>query len=222
MKTKKIFWGIALVLIAVLLILNAIDVIPNFETFAGEISWWSVFISLLLLSYILTKLVKGKIGGIFIPLALIFMLFERNIATLCEMEDKNIINNGLLLLCAVMLKIGFSLLFKSKKSKHKYKLSASVAYVDLQNLNDKHFSNSLGELVIRFENVEQHIGKKTIYVDNKLGETVIEVPSCWYCICNLKNSLGDISMDTNASDVDAPTLVIEGNNKLGEIVITFV
>ncbi len=224
MRRKNIVWGLGLILIAVLLVLSATDLIPAFSTFAGEIAWEIALICFVLLLYAIAKLAKGKIGGIFLPLAFIFMLLEKNIAALCGLAESNIINNWLLLLCAVLLKIGFSLIFKkkNKKKKQEHTFSSAVVYVDLAKNESRQFSNQLGELTIRFENTGHYEGKTTIYIDNKLGETVIEVPSNLYYICNIKNKLGDLSLQKNAADASAPTIILEGENKLGEVTVKIV
>ena len=119
MKTWKVFWGIGFILVAVALVLDAVGVLAPIASAIGPISILACAAALLLLSYIIAQLSKGKFGEIFIPLALIFMLFERNVAFVLGLESEDIINNWLLLGCAAMLWIGFAILLSGSKGKRR-------------------------------------------------------------------------------------------------------
>ena len=93
MKTSKLFWGLGFLLAAVLIILDIAGIMPTLLSAVGEVSVFSLILGLLLLSYAIVRLCKGRIDEIFLPLALIFMLFEKNIAFLMGREDTDIINN---------------------------------------------------------------------------------------------------------------------------------
>lgn len=232
MKTGKIFWGVGLILVAVALILDALGVLAPITSVVGDISLLAVLAALLLLSYAISKLCSGKVGEIFIPLSLIFMLFEKNIAILCGLNDTNIINNGLLIGCAALLWIGFSILFSGHRHervengnvrvKSGSNLTSSVTYIDAASFGEESVENNLGSLVVRFENVDEYKGGGVLDVDNNLGSTVIEVPSSWRFVVNIDNGLGSVSAPSEAGDADAPLLLIKGDNNLGSVSIRFV
>ena len=94
MKAKKLFWGLGFLLAAALIILDAVGIIPSLLSAVGKVSIFSLILGLLLLSIAIERLCKGKVADIFFPLAFIFMLFEKNIAVLCGLEDENIIKIG--------------------------------------------------------------------------------------------------------------------------------
>ena len=119
MKTWKIFFGVGLILIAVVLVLDALGILAPISSAVGPVSILACVAGLLLLSYTVAKLIKGKISEIFIPLALVFMLFEKNIAFMLGREDENIINNWLILGCAALVSVGFSILFSGLKRKNR-------------------------------------------------------------------------------------------------------
>lgn len=232
MKTGKIFWGVGFILVAVALILDALGVLAPFTSVVGDISLLAILAALLLLSYTISKLCHGRVGEIFIPLALIFMLFEKNIAMICGLNDTNIINNWLLIGCAALLWIGFSILFPGHRHKHRKNghirvksgsnLTSGVTYIDASRFDEEYVENNLGSLVVRFENVNEYKGCGVLYVDNNLGSTVIEVPSSWRFAVSIDNSLGSVSAPSDAGDEDAPLLLIKGDNNLGSVSVKFV
>ena len=75
MKKTRLFWGLGFLLSAVLIILDAIGIIPTLLGAAGDVSVFSLIIGFLLLVYTVTLLCKGKISVIFLPLFVIFLLF---------------------------------------------------------------------------------------------------------------------------------------------------
>ena len=75
--------------------------------------------------------------------------------------------------------------------------------------------------MVHFENEDEYTGGGVLNVDNKLGETVIYVSSRWNVRINVVNHLG-ATEQVGHGDKDGPTLTINGNNALGEVLIKFV
>ena len=236
MKAEKIFWGLGFILLAVALILNALGIMAPFTSAIGEVSFIAIIAGLILLSYTINRIIKGKISEIFVPLSLIFMLFEKNIATLCSLEDENIINNWLLFGCACLLHLGFAIILP-KRSPHKFRavkcdghkfhrsrssLDSCVKYIDAESFFEEYVENSLGACSIKFANAEKYSGGGTLHVDNSLGAMSIEVPSSWSFVHDIDNSLGSVSADHDGGNPDGPILRIEGENSLGALSIEYV
>lgn len=233
MKTGKIFWGVGFILLAVIFILDALGVMTPLASTIGDISLLSVLIALFLLSYTVVRLTKGKIAEIFVPLAFIFMLFEKNVATICGLEDSNIINNWLLFGCGILLWIGFTILFSGAKkrsieikthggNKSSSNISSSVKYIDASSFKEEWVENNLGGLSVYFENADKYEGGATLYVENSLGATVINVPSGWRYDETIENSLGCINFTNGKGGPNGPLLIIKGENNLGSISIKLV
>lgn len=236
MKTTwKIFWGVGFVLVAVALILDAVGVLAGIMSPFGEVSILSLAAGLLLLAYAVSRLIKGAVGEIFVPLALIFMLFEKNIAFFMGREESDIIHNGLVLLCAVMLWIGFSILFsgvRRKKSGFKMfyndkehhssgSLGSSVKYIDCDGFKYESIENNLGSYTVFFENIEKYESGGVLEIENNLGSMTINVPSSWQIDIEIENSLGSYSKP-NGDGVEGPTLIIRGENNLGGVSVKYV
>lgn len=228
MKTWKIFWGVGFIFVAVALVLDAIGVLAPITSSVGTVSILACAAALLLLSYAIAQLIKGKVGEIFVPLALIFMLFEKNVAFMLGLEDDNIINNWLLLACAALLGIGFSILFsgvkKKKKREHAHvryhsagNLGSSVKYINCDSFRYESIENNLGSYTVYFENTDKYEGCGVLEIENNLGAMQINVPSDWHIIMQVDNSLGGTSAPEDNGD--GPTLTIKGENNLGSVLV---
>lgn len=235
MKTWKIFWGVGFVLVAVALILDALGILAPIASAVGDVSILACAAGLLLLSFAVARLVKGKVGDIFIPLALIFMLFEGNIAYVLGRDNPDIINNWLLLLCAGMLWIGFSILFSGiKKKKSGFKLfyedkghhssgnlGSTVKYINCDGFKYESVENNLGSYTVFFENVDKYEGGGVLNIENNLGAMTINVPSSWHIIMQVDNSLGG-SKRPSEDNADGPVITIKGDNNLGSVTVKYV
>ena len=230
MKTQKLFWGLGLLLAAALIILDVVGVIPTLLSAVGDVSIFTLILGLLLLSYTLLRLFKGRISAIFFPLAFIFMLFEKNVAFLCGLEDSNIVNNWLVLLIALLLHLGFAILLPSRGMRRRKRyavsceenlLSSSTVYVNCTDFTPNIISNKLGECTVHFQNVDQYKGGQALTVSNSLGSMTINVPVTWTLVTDVDNNMG--SIDTPMySDNGGPILYIKGENNLGNLEIHFV
>ena len=230
MKIGKLFWGLGFLLAATLIILDVVGVIPSLLSAVGEVSIFALILGLLLLSYAIARLFRGKISAIFFPLAFIFMLFEKNIAYLCGLESKNIVNNWLVLLIALLLHIGFAILLPSKRIRRKHvkcsvksdnKFNSSTVYVDCASFTPNVVENKLGECTVHFQNIEQYKGEQTLHISNSLGAMTVNVPSAWTLIIDVDNSLGSVEAPPS-HDGGGATLYIKGDNRLGALEINFV
>ena len=232
MKTTwKIFWGGGFILLSVALILDAIGVLSWITSPFGEISLIGVVGAFLLLAYAISRIVKGAIEEIFLPLAFIFMIFERNIATVLGLADENIINNWLLFGCAVLLWIGFSILFSGIRKKGRggivftkgegASLGSSVKYIDCRDFKREEIENDLGSYSVYFNNVDKYEGGGVLEIDNNLGHIQINVPTGWNIVMQVDNSLGGTSYPSE-NYPEGPTLTIIGDNSLGSVAVKYV
>lgn len=229
-KTWKLFWGIGFILLAVALVLDAVGVLSTVTGVVGEVSILAIVAGLLLICFSIARLCRGKVGDIFVPLALIFMLFEKNIAYVFHIGDENgnIINNWLLLLCAVLVWIGFSILFSGIRIRRKKKefdfcsgsgnysnIGSAVKYIDCENFKYESIENHLGTCTVFFENIDKYEGGGVLALENNLGTTTVNVPKDWRVVMDIHNSLGHGSAPTN--ETSGPLLIIKGENNLGSV-----
>ena len=235
----KLFWGIAFIFAAVVIVLDAVGVFAPFVGIFGEVSIWAIIGGLLLLCFAVSQLISGNIGNFFFPLALIFMIFEKNVAHYFNIGDENgnIINNWLLCLVAILLGIGFSILLSGIKRKNRHRVvgrewhfgdekdgikikgnvGSTVKYIDCDGFKYGEVENNLGSCTVFFENVDKYDGGGVLSVDNNLGSMLINVPEGWNVISEIDNNLGSLTLPK--PNTNGPTLTVIGDNNLGSIAI---
>ena len=222
MKKRNIVIGLALILVAGLIFLDALGVLSPVSAVVGEISLISLLLGGLLLVFCIWRIAKLSFPPVIVALALLFLVFEKNVAFLCGLSEENIINDWILLLVSVIFAIGLKLILpKRQKKEYSSKLGESTVYLD--STKKQHFvKNSLGECKVYFENVDAYEGGSTLNISNKLGETTILVPSGWHVVSKVKNSLGEYNLPRDPSPEGAPVLYIVGSNKLGETRVIYI
>ena len=230
MKTWKIFWGLGLIIVAVIIALDQFGIIAPLMGWFGEVSAIALIGGLLLLSIVIKALFKGNFTMVFFPLAFIFMIFEKNIAHIAGLENNDIIHNGLVLLIALLLTLGFSILFSSKKRRSNHGVSveisnkdaeshfgASTVYVDCDNFSPSSIENSFGGCSIHFQNVESYKGECVLNVENNFGHMVINVPHSWAIKCTVENNFG--RTESKNTDNGGPIIYIKGENNFGSLTV---
>ena len=230
MKSSKIFWGISFILAAVLLLLNAFGVISPFFDSIGGVSPAAIFFGFLLVVIIVSHLIQLRFGIIPIAAALLFIIFEKNIAIIAGFESTDIAHNGLVFLGGFMISVGLSILLPNKirfckKSKGKHyetgNIGSTERYIDCSNFVEAFAYNKTGQYVIHFTNIEEFTSGATLNIKNNMGQTVIYVPSAWKTKITISNSLGAVGTEGECSE-DGPVLNITGENHIGSVAIKYI
>ncbi|MBQ2733723.1 MAG: hypothetical protein IJF74_06160 [Clostridia bacterium] len=224
-SASKLFWGIILILCAVILVLDSVGTeigflkgLPVFRTIAV----------ILLISCAVEELSKREFGGFFFSLAFAFMIYEKQIARWLSLDDANIISNWTVLLVALLLTIGFSLLFSKRKftftyngGDAKHKVAGSyVTNIDCSAFDEMHINNELGACEVHFSNVESYTGNGVLTVKNELGSVKIYVPAEWTVTNRIENELGSVQIKGESLS-GGKSLIINGTNELGSVQIIY-
>ena len=225
-KGWKVFWGIALILIAVLLVLDACGVLVSFQGIFGELSPLAIGGGVMLLAYIVMSLIKGRVVFVLYLLAALFLLFEKNIARLCGLPSEDIINNWILLLAVTLVAIGITMVLP-KRRRHGHgvhgfdddhaggNLGRSTVYVDCETFKPDVIENNLGSCLVYFENPDAYKGDGTLVVENNLGSLTLHVPEGWDVRMEIENNIG--SAYTPKDSGGEKVLYVRGENNLGSI-----
>lgn len=222
MKKRNLIIGPALILIAILILLDAIGIFSPIDAVIGEISLMSLILGVLLLTFCILCIAKLSFSPIVVALALIFMLFEKNVAFLCGLSNENIINNWVLLASAIVLAIGLKLILPDKKAmKHSTRHGESTIYLDSKK-KTHNVRNRFGECKIYFENTDSCADQATLYVSNKFGEMTVLVPSEWLVVSKAKSSFGEFNLPKHDAAENAPILYLEGSNSFGELNVIYI
>ena len=233
MKGWKLFLGVGLILVAVFLILDALGVTAPLTELIGEVSAFALCAGLVLTVFAFTSLIRWEPLNVILSLALLFMIFEKNIAVLCGRAEEDLINNWMLLLIAFLLGTGIRMLFPKRKfhwsvrteeredTRESHSLGSSTVYVDSATMTPSNVENNIGSCKVYFENPEGYTGNGVLYVENNLGSLVICVPQSWDVRVDVENNLGSVKTPNETHD-ELPILTIKGENNLGEVTVKYV
>ncbi len=229
---KSIFWAVAVILIAVLLLTDAIAGAMGIAFFES-ISLGKCFFGVYLVALMISGLFNLGAGRFFLSAAFLFMLFEKEIAHYAGFGQSNILSNWLVFFCAVLLAIGFNSLFSRIRERRKIRklLKYGAKHVDNHFFNNTiryadstepgHvFENHMGNLDVYFDNVDLYPGNAEVNVTNHMGRVAIHVPSIWCIECSIKNHTGQVN--AKRGNPEGKKIYITGTNHMGQVVIDLV
>lgn len=218
---RNVFWGVILIAAAFLIVLDALNLV-------GDIPYVRIAIGIFSAARLITEIVKRHVSGIFFPLSFLFIAFEPYIAQCFELEP-NIISNWIVLFAALLLTLGFALIFKEIKydkyakshkitSQYNNHFSEGVIFIDCVNFEHTYIKNSFGETDIYFQNTDDYRGNATLTLKNSFGETRIHVPEKWNIRNNVTSRLGEFRYNRTTVQGEH-TLNLNGKNAFGDIYI---
>lgn len=236
MKIKNILLGILIISFAIFGILEVSGAIPPLSRIAGGLTYVQIIGGAVLAVLFIESLCKRRFCTAVFMLAFIFMIFERNIATMLELNTTNIINNWLLLVFTVIICIGLNLIIP-KRVKIKFdsdeinissgninsgrytehNFTSATEFIDCSSFTTKRFESNFGQLLIHFTNVYEYVGEGRVYIENNFGKTVVHVPKDWRIMKEIENNFGGVK-DEN-SNANGPVLYVCGENNFGCIEI---
>ncbi|MBR5743396.1 MAG: hypothetical protein IKX85_06285 [Clostridia bacterium] len=209
-----VFWGLVLILAAAALILDGAGV-----SFGAGITALHIVGGILLLAWLVTVIVKGRFWGVFFPLAFLFMLFEAPLAGLLGREDPNIISNWLVLLAALLLTVGFRLLFRRRKTGG-MSVGSRTLYLDGGDLSDVRISENLGQVNVYVTNPERYTGGGKITVSENLGQVVLHIPGDWFVRTESRENLGAVSVPVQTY-TGGKEILLYARENLGQVTVRF-
>lgn len=231
MKKSNLFWGLLLIAVAAILVIDAL--IPGIE-----IQLFRIALGVVCLSWVISSIFKRRVADAIFPLSFIFLLFEREIAWATNHADEDIISNWTVLLVALLLTFGIGILTSKKRvvvnittnsAKEKTwkpqgqssnTFNKGVKYIDCANIKAESLKNIFGEYTVYFQNLDCYEGGATIDISNKFGETNIYVPKSWNVSVDISSSCGSVNTH-GTGDPTGKTLIITGSNTFGETNIHF-
>ena len=237
MKNKKrIVFGIVMILLAAGLLF--LGFFPELNIFAG-IPVWKMILGILLVCCCVDRIVFAEhtaehFDFIFL-LALLFVLFEKEIGAACG-KEANFVSPWLVIGASLLLTIGIHALlenghiidveFNIEKDKDHIvtdsdfssNLSENTVYFDLSEKQQFTAKNRLGELNVYFQNEDLCPEGQDIElcVDNAMGEMDIFVPAGWKVECRVYNKMGAADIEESKGE-KTRRIILTGENKMGEV-----
>ncbi|MBR6563708.1 MAG: hypothetical protein IKK70_07210 [Clostridia bacterium] len=216
-RAYKVYWGILMLIFAAALIVYGT---VGTESSFG-VPFFTMLMGIVLVGWIIAKIVFSselrEKFKIFIPLALLVMCFEKQIAALAGFESENFINNWVLLLSAVIADVAMSFIVPKRQGKgHNNRFSSSTHYVDAVTTKKSWINNRMGDSTVYYTNTDGIEGETfELNLSNSMGDITVHVPADWTVINELLNRMGDVSIRQNQGS--RCTLKLMGDNKMGDI-----
>ena len=227
-KTSTILWGIFFIFAAVMIVLNQLGHLT-------QVGLFELIYLVIVIPIVLKSLQYLQWFGVFIPLAIGFILFGSSLG----LPD---ISNIAIILVSVFLSIGFGILFRRRSHKVWHasddvveettdekvsataSFSSTVTYINSDNFKRGDFKCSFGAMKIYFDNAKLDKEGAVINVDASFGGVEIYIPKEWKVIHTSSTFLGGIdekNMKTKHAE-NAPQLTISGSVNFAGIEITYI
>lgn len=238
MKKRNVFWGIFFILATILLVASQLG---SFT----QLNFWSVLGTIVLVAIIIQSCMYRVWVGLFIPLALLYLIFQQPLGWPA-------LSWWILIIGAILLSIAFYFLFKSRphSSYIKYchphhgqegvdinedgdenhpvisvKLGAAVRYLRAESLERASLSVSLGSMEVYFDHVTLSPNGAEAFLDCRLGAIELFIPRNWPVINNVNGSMGGIDFKNAglaSPDNTLPSLRLMGNVSMGGVEVTYI
>lgn len=233
MNKKSVFWGLAFILFAAYVVINKLGIMP-------AIPVMKIVFTVLLSAWALKGLFTLHFFEFFMPIAIIGCIFDSQLGI-------EAITPWTILFAAVLLSIGFDLIFKSlrkSKDEKRYRTYSENSYYDEQQGEYIHVSNVFSEQskyvnsnCFKKADIDNSFGQTNVYfnnaiipantnavidVDNSFGQTNIYLPKTWRVEIKRDCAFGDIKVHGSGNnDMDAHLVYIMADCSFGEIDIYF-
>ena len=222
---SALVWGFVLVLAAVVLILDDAGVPIGFG-----ISPWRIILGVLLFAWLVYEIVRLRFTEIFFPIAFLFILFQKPLVKELGYGKERILSPWIVLLAALLLTIGFKILFRPRSEviinghtvtgKGGDRIGNQTIYFDATDLGDVQIKEHVGTVDVYISNKESYPGDGKITVTENLGMVKLHLPNEWNVVTYTKENLGKISIPDHEGTGDKSITVVVTEN-LGEVSVLF-
>ena len=194
---KNITIGIFLIVIAVLMVVSKLGLLQNLPVF-------KILFTVILGIIAIKGIFNFKFAEIFIPLALIGCIFDRELGITA-------ITPWILIIASILISIGLDMIFKTTNK-----------YVNSDSFKRAKIKNKFASCNVYFDNAFIAGKSADIYVNNSFGETTLHFPSDWKLNVKKSNAFGNLTVNgnSNMSD-DAKIINVYAENSFGTVVIIF-
>ena len=233
MKKDNLFWGLFLIASAVLILVAKLGAFPDMSVM--KIFWTLVFSVALV-----NSIVKLAFPGVFFSLAFLGILYDVELGITA-------ITPWTILLVALLLSIGVSLIYTPKKKKvtpnHRQVDSGdfvvfdeedgnqfdftssfvgSIKYVNSDNFESANIEAKFAGMKVYFDNAVIQNGHATVNLNVSFAGVELYVPKNWRVDNQMSASFGGVEEKNRGEGADGPILTLRGNVSLGGVTILYV
>lgn len=236
-QSRNWFWGVFLLLAAVLIIASQMG---SFVV----VGFWSVLATIALVALMIKSLVRMNWTGILVPAALIYMIYQKPL-------DLMYISPWLLLLAAVLASAGLSMLFRPRPKvppsyrveeysdanppqtqildngddNHPYakvSFGANSRYLHSTSLESGQFYVSFGSMEVYLDGAQLAPQGATLFLDVSLGALTMYVPRYWQVAEKMSATMGNVNIGSTSPQTGVPQLLLTGNVMMGSVDVQYV
>jgi len=238
MKHRNWFWGIFFLAAGFFVVASQVGGFVH-------LGFWSIVATVLLVAVFIGSLMSINFFGVFASAALLYAIYQGPF-------EWPLVSVWLLLLTAVLISTGLSIIFHGRFHQHwakrKYckenwgshcsteeyvngddvSISESFnevsKYLHAECLRQAHIASSFGKLNVYFDGVKLSPDGAEVYVDVSFGKIEIYLPREWRVIDQVHTSAGAVTnnLRSNGLSADAPTLTLKGRVSFGNLEIRYV
>ena len=218
-SSKSIFWGAVLIIAAILLILQGAGV-----SFGYGLSIWRIVLGVILLAWIIEKLLKCAFSEVIFPLAFEFLLFEGPIANAFGLENKDIIDNWIVLLAAFFATVGLGILLPKRKTDglcFEKNIGNTTVNIDASSFSNADIHDVLGNVNAYFINTGSYNGSGVVHIYDNTGKITLHVPKSWNAVVDSYDNLGNVEVPAREDGVFDHTVTLDIHDNLGKIMVIY-
>ena len=235
-KGNRIFGGLCLIAIAILVMLNQMDLLGI------GMGLGKLIIIIIAVAMLVNGVAHKSFFGVFCPVGLLYLLFQDDLGF-------PTLSLWTVALLVALFSIGFRAIFpkkmrdveridygKSQINPPKQsvtdtdndgyvicsnKFGSLAKYVNTRDFKGANISNAFGELKVYFDQAVIINSPVTISVDNSFGATTIYVPRSWNIKTNFNVFAADCKVEQPTRN-DGPEVYIGGNVNFGEVKVFYI
>lgn len=233
MKKRDILLGLMFILAAVLVVMNQFGIVSG-------ISILDIILTVVLAGIMIKNIIRLDFFGIFFPAAFICILFD-------EQLKITQFTPWPALLTALLLSIGFSLIFRGPRKLWSFSWHSGnsfgnktietndsktiycstlfgdcIKYVNSSNFKKADIKATFGDVKVYFDKAVIPSGKADIYLSVNFGDVQLYIPRNWKIIDETHCFFGDLTCSDSNFDAISPVVTLHGNISFGDVRIIYV
>lgn len=232
MKKEKIFWGLALILGGIFLIVSKLGYFPDINVF-------SILLTVFLVVVIVKSLLRINFVGVLFPIAFICIIYDKQLG----ITD---ITPWTVLIAALLGSIGLSMIFNkhtkwfnNKHNDEDYKFEkidiedesnvrfktsfgASIKYINTDEFEQADFNCSFGAMKVYFDNATMSKNNAIARINASFSGIELYVPKTWSVENKTNVTLGAVSEKNKNAQITTNTLTLVGDITFSGVEIIYI
>ena len=215
----SVFWGIVLILAAVVLILDGAGM-----TLGLGLTPWRIVGAVLLTGWLICEIVRLRFTNIFFPAAFLFLVLEQPIAGWLGRGD-DLISNWIVLVAALLLTIGTKAVFHPRgdangDAVHGGRIGSQTLYFDAADLSRAVVANHVGSTEVYLTNCDAYPGEGTLSVRDNVGPVNFHLPADWRVVTDAADNIGPLNIPPQ-DGVASHTVTLKVRDNVGPVSVVF-